>query len=140
MTPVEMFQDGTYEEICTFLSHFSISGKMPKELYSKFSYNKNGLSSGESQLLVMASKIWYTIKLKLPMLLLDEPERNIDIDSTYKMFDFIMSSYNGTIFLVTHLPDLKQYLNNKKYVKQIWHYEPHINNTDDLTFTVENKN
>ena len=44
--------------------------------------------------------------------------------------------FDGTIFLITHLPDLKDFLDSR--LIQVWNYRQNIGG--DLTFTIEDKN
>ena len=103
----ELFPDGSYTEIFYFLSNFDMSHKIPKDITKHISNDERGLSPGETQSIVLASQIWKALKLKTKILLLDEPERNIDLDTVKKIFNMLNTCFDGTIFLITHLPDLK---------------------------------
>ena len=107
--------------------------KMPSTLTEPVSLDERSLSPGETQSIVIASQIWKAIKLNSKLLLLDEPERNIDLDTVKKFFDMINGVFDGTIVLITHLPELKNYL--RPHIKEIWAYEP--NNGSDLSFSVQ---
>ena len=128
----ELFPGGSYNEIYCFLCDFDMSHKIPNDIMKPISNDERGLSPGETQSIVLASQIWKAFKLKTKILLLDEPERNIDLDTVKKIFN-MLTCFNGTIFLITHLPDLKDFLKNK--IIQTWNYQQNIGG--DLTFTVD---
>ena len=136
LTLGELFPDGSYTEIFYFLSNFDMSHKIPKDITKHVSDDERGLSPGETQSIVLASQIWKALKLKTKILLLDEPERNIDLDTVKKIFNMLNTCFDGTIFLITHLPDLKDFLDSR--LIQVWNYRQNIGG--DLTFTIENKN
>ena len=136
LTLGELFPDGSYTEIFYFLSNFDMSHKIPKDITKHVSDDERGLSPGETQSIVLASQIWKALKLKTKILLLDEPERNIDLDTVKKIFNMLNTCFDGTIFLITHLPDLKDFLDSR--LIQVWNYRQNIGG--DLTFTIEDKN
>lgn len=136
MTLNELFPKGSYNEVSTFLANFDLLHKMPKNLDTIISLDERGLSPGETQSLDLASQLWKAKQLNSPFLLLDEPERNIDLETVKKIFDNILCMYDGIIFLTTHLPDLKIYL--QQHIKETWNYKP--NNGCDLSFTISNPN
>lgn len=136
MSLFELFPRGEYDEIKNFLTHFDMSHKIPDCIDKPISLNERGLSPGEIQSIVLASQIWKALQLKSSLLLLDEPERNIDFDTVKKIFNMLNNVYDGTIILITHLPDLKTYL--EKNIKEIWNYEPN-NGEGTLSFMVEKK-
>ena len=136
MSLAELFPNGTLEEIGRFLKEFDLLHKIPKNLDSPVSTNERELSPGETQALVLASQLWKTTVLQKGILLLDEPERNIDFDTVKNIFDKVVLKFDGIIFLITHNDQLKQYI--KSYIKQVWNYKP--NNCEmggQLTFTVD---
>lgn len=109
---------------------------MPKDMNTPISIDERGLSPGETQTFILASQLWKAKQLGSPLLLLDEPERNIDFETVKKIFDNILSMYEGTIFLITHLSELKIYL--QKYIKEKWNYA--ANNGGHLSFTIDRLN
>jgi ABC-type multidrug transport system ATPase subunit len=135
MTLNEMFTGSSYDELTVFIANFDIVKKMPSDMVTKISTNERGLSPGEIQSFVLASQIWNAIKLDSQILILDEPERNIDFDTCKKIFRFLKKNYTGIIFLITHSSDLKNFISEEKMLKQKWNYND--NNNDELSFEVE---
>lgn len=132
-TLAELFPQGSYFEIQKFLFNFDMIHKMPEKITDPISLDERGLSPGESQSIIVASQIWKAFKSKSKLLLLDEPERNIDLDTVKKFFDMINKEFIGTVILITHLPELKIYL--KSHIKEVWKYKS--NNGGNLSFTVQ---
>jgi len=135
MTLAELFPNGSYDDIIDFLVTFDINQKMPKDLITVISMNEKELSPGQIQSIILASQLWKTILLKKPLLLLDEPERNIDFDSVKKIFDMLIQKYPGTIILITHSGELKKYLDDINSIKQKWIYKSPTHNS--LSFEVK---
>jgi ABC-type multidrug transport system ATPase subunit len=131
----ELFPNTQYDEIFDFIKIFGISNKIPSDVNTSISNNERGLSPGQLQSIILASQLWRAIKLKTPLLLLDEPERNIDFETIKLIFGMLVKSYNGTIIMITHLNELKLYLEELKVIKQKWIYQ---SNTNILTFTIKN--
>ena len=132
-TLAELFPRGSYLDIQKFLFNFDMIHKMPANLTDPVSLDERSLSPGESQSIIIASQIWKALKLNLKLLLLDEPERNIDLDTVKKIFDMINKEFVGTVVLITHLPELKNYL--KSHIKEVWKYK--VNNGNNLSFVVQ---
>jgi ABC-type multidrug transport system fused ATPase/permease subunit len=130
----ELFpHSSSYQEVHNFLVNFDMVHKIPKDLSTPISENERGLSPGETQSLILASQLWKASKLESPLLLLDEPERNIDFDTVKKIFSKVITPYSGTIILITHSNDLKKLIRGS--IRQIWSYQPNEGNV--LTFTTK---
>jgi ABC-type multidrug transport system fused ATPase/permease subunit len=121
MTLRELFPNGSFEQIMTFLMDFEMAHKIPSTMDTPISQNERGMSPGETQSIVVASQIWKFLQLNLSFWLLDEIERNIDIDTVKRIFNKINSIYHGTIILITHSPEVKEYLG--PHIKEVWNYE-----------------
>jgi ABC-type multidrug transport system fused ATPase/permease subunit len=132
MTLNQLFPNGTYDEIKKFLENFDMAHKLPEDLDTPVSKDQNGLSPGETQCIVVASQIWKAFKVNASFLLLDEIERNIDFETVRKIFTFLKETYKGTIFLITHLPELKRFI--APSIVQSWNYKE---NTGDGILTFE---
>jgi ABC-type transport system involved in cytochrome bd biosynthesis fused ATPase/permease subunit len=100
----------SHDEFEAFMKPFNILHKLPTDYDTQISRDERGLSPGESQTLMLASNIWKALTLKIPILLLDEPERNIDIDNIKSIFSYITTHYSGVLFLITHMYELKQFI------------------------------
>lgn len=135
MSLEELFPDASYAEIKEYLNHFDLAHKMPLTMVEAISKNERGLSPGETQGLVVASQLWKSSKLSVSLLMLDEPERNMDLNTVKKMFHKILDMFDCNIMLITHLPDLKIYLDD--YIKEEWKFAD--NTGGDLSFVVESR-
>lgn len=100
----------SHTEFEAFIKPFNILHKLPNDYDVQISRDERGLSPGESQTLMLASNIWKALTLKIPIVLLDEPERNIDIDNIKSIFAYITRNYSGVLFLITHMYELKQFI------------------------------
>jgi ABC-type multidrug transport system fused ATPase/permease subunit len=133
MTLRELFPGSSYIEIRDYLVNFDIVKKISFEssnladsndlLDIVLGKNERSFSPGELQAIVLASQLYKAFKLNSKMLLLDEPERNIDYETVQKIFDNVISKYQGTIIMITHNDTLKQYLKHKGLIKQVWQFE-----------------
>jgi len=128
----ELFPLGTYEQIKEYLKDFDLTHKMPQSLDEMFSRNERGLSPGEAQAIVLASQIWKAKLLGSRILLLDEPERNIDEKTFDQIFERQIVTYPGTKILVTHSNELKRKV--RPHLLQLWEYGK--NTGDDLGFKI----
>lgn len=135
MTLKELFPNGTYDEIRDFLEHFDMTHKIPNNLVTAVSTEERGLSPGETQSIVVASQLWKSMQVGASFLLLDEIERNIDFATVKKIFAKILDMFDGPILLITHLPDLKVYL--EEHIREVWKYKQ--NDGGELSFVVESK-
>jgi ABC-type multidrug transport system ATPase subunit len=100
-----------FDEIKIFLQNFGIVNKInTDDLYSEFS---NKLSGGERQRVVLSSIIWKTIKTNPSFLIVDEPEKGIDEETMIFIMDWIVETYKGIIFLITHNETIKKKYNDK---------------------------
>lgn len=131
----DLFPYGAYDDIKKFLSNFNVAHKMPADMKTRFSDSSRGLSPGELQIVVCASQLWRYSKSNCRLLLLDEPERNIDFETVKIMFDTILKIAKGSIVLITHSEELKLLLKDK--IVQKWNYAPNITGTGALQFTVQ---
>ena len=125
-------------EFDEFIEPFNILHKLPNDYNNSISKDERGLSPGESQTLMLASNIWKALKLKIPILLLDEPERNIDIDNIKSIFSYITKHYCGVLFLITHMYELKQFIASNVKMEFVYNDEIKNVNTDKkiLTFQI----
>jgi len=133
----ELFPNSSYDEIKIFLSDFNILNKIPEDMVTPISKDERGLSPGELQTFILASQIWKFVQMNVPLLLCDEPERNIDFETVKKIFrkiNQIMIEKKCTIILITHSDLLKNYI--QPMIKQIWKYHP--NENGELGFTLVN--
>ncbi|AYV82773.1 MAG: putative ATP-dependent transporter [Hyperionvirus sp.] len=138
MTLTELFPNASKSQIMDFLGSFGLMHKIKNlDMDSALSKDERGLSPGERQSFVLASQLWKAISLNSRLLLLDEPERNIDFESIKNIFDSILlnEKYNFKIILITHLNELKEYLYRKHAIRQTWRYAE--NSSGVLSFTVE---
>jgi ABC-type lipoprotein export system ATPase subunit len=165
MTLRELFPGATYDEIRDYLFHFDMVKKMPTANTTKLANttksakstksaqtifdktttddlldivlgeNERSFSPGEIQALVLASQLYKAFILGTKLLLLDEPERNIDYETFEKIFNNIINKFKGTIIMITHNDKLKQFLKDKKMIKQIWQFEGVAN---ELRFKAHN--
>lgn len=127
----------SHNEFETFMKPFNIIHKLPTDYDTQISKDERGLSPGESQTLMMASNIWKSLKLKIPILLLDEPERNIDIENIKNIFSYIMKNYSGILFLITHMHELKQFISSNVRMEFIYNDGIKNVNTDNTTLTFQ---
>jgi len=129
----------SHAEFETFMKPFNILHKLPNDYDAQISRDERGLSPGESQTVMLASNIWKALKLKIPMLLLDEPERNIDIDNIKSIFTYITRHYYGVLFLITHMTELKQFIASNVRMEFIYNDVIKDVNTDKtvLTFQIQ---
>ena len=131
MTLRELFPGSSYTEIREYLTNFDMVKKMPTEsdnagtdlLDIVLGKNERSFSPGELQAMVLASQLYKAFKLNTKMLLLDEPERNIDYETVEKIFNNVISQFKGCIIMITHNDTLKEYLKRKHLIKQIWQFE-----------------
>jgi Fe-S cluster assembly ATPase SufC len=86
---------------------------------------------------MMASNIWKALILKIPILLLDEPERNIDIDNIKNIFTYITKHYCGVLFLITHMSELKQFIASNVRMEFIYNDGIKDEKTDKTTLTFQ---
>jgi ABC-type multidrug transport system fused ATPase/permease subunit len=128
----------SHAEFELFIKPFNILHKLPNDYDVQISRDERGLSPGESQTLMLASNIWKALTLKIPILLLDEPERNIDIDNIKIIFTYITKHYCGVLFLITHMHELKQFITSN--VRMEFVYNDGIKDTNTgktkLTFQI----
>jgi ABC-type transport system involved in cytochrome bd biosynthesis fused ATPase/permease subunit len=128
----ELFPNASYQEIYTFLQNFDMCKKMPIEtkdaLDIPLGKNERSFSPGELQAMILASQLHRAYSLNISLLLLDEPERNIDYETVQNIFDKVISKFQGTIIMITHNDTLKQYLKNNGLVKNVWQFESSGNN------------
>lgn len=139
MTIHQMFpRIHSHAEFEAFIKPFNILHKLPNDYDAQISRDERGLSPGESQTLMLASNIWKALTLKIPILLLDEPERNIDIDNIKSIFTYITKHYCGVLFLITHMHELKQFITSN--VRMEFVYNDGIRDTNTcktkLTFQI----
>ena len=128
----------SHTEFETFMKPFNILHKLPKDYDVQISRDERGLSPGESQTLMLASNIWKALTLKIPLLLLDEPERNIDIDNIKSIFAYITRNYSGVLFLITHMYELKQFITSNVRMEFVYNDGIKDAKTDktELTFQI----
>jgi ATPase subunit of ABC transporter with duplicated ATPase domains len=131
----QLFPDGSYQQIKDFLTHFDLVHKMPSDTVTRISTSETSLSPGETQAYMLASELWKAFNLKVPLLLLDEPERSVDVDTIKKIFALMLKLHKGTVFLITHSDVLKDHL--RDCIVQCWKYKE--NEGGDLTFTIHDK-
>jgi len=124
-------------EFDEFIKPFNILHKLPNDYSISISKDERGLSPGESQTLMLASNIWKALKLKIPILLLDEPERNIDIDNIKSIFSYITKHYCGVLFLITHMYELKQFIASNVKMEFVYNDEIKNVNTDKTILTFQ---
>ena len=102
----------SFEEIEDYLRNFGIHNKInKKKLTSDFA---DKLSGGERQRVAISSMIWKTLKTNPSYIIIDEPEKGVDEDTMISIMDWIIKTYKGLIFLITHNETIK-----KKYYLQI---------------------
>ncbi len=101
----------SFQELSEYLDNFNIENKIvDNNLDSCFT---NKLSGGEKQRVVLSSIIWKIIKTNPEFIILDEPEKGIDESTMINIMDYILKSYNGVIFLITHNERIKKHYNYK---------------------------
>ena len=127
----------SHTEFEAFIKPFNILHKLPTDYDIQISKDERGLSPGESQTLMMASNIWKALILKIPILLLDEPERNIDIDNIKNIFTYITKHYCGVLFLITHMSELKQFIASNVRMEFIYNDGIKDEKTDKTTLTFQ---
>lgn len=116
----ELFPTGTLHTIEKFLEEFKIAHKMPKTLDEPLSTTERGLSPGEMQSFLFASQFWKAKLLQPRIIIMDEPERNVDLSVMFKAMKTILDDFNGVIILITHSSDVKRYL--LPNITQMWNY------------------
>jgi energy-coupling factor transporter ATP-binding protein EcfA2 len=57
--------------------------------------------------------IWKVLKTNPRFIIIDEPEKGIDEDTMCKIMDYIIKTYSGTIFLITHNETIKKRYSEK---------------------------
>jgi len=127
----------SHDEFQLFMKPFNILHKLPTDYDAQISRDERGLSPGESQTLMLASNIWKALTLKIPILLLDEPERNIDIDNIKSIFTYITRHYYGVLFLITHMTELKQFISSNVRMEFIYNDGIKDVNTDNTVLTFQ---
>lgn len=127
----------SHTEFETFIKPFNILHKLPTDYDVPISRDERGLSPGESQTLMLASNIWKALRLKIPILLLDEPERNIDIDNIKNIFTYITKHYCGVLFLITHMLELKQFISSNIRMEFVYNDGIKDANTDKMRLTFQ---
>ena len=126
MTLDQLFPDATLDELTNYLKHFDLTKKIPQTedpLHTRLGQNERSFSPGELQAMIMASQLYRVRKLDVPLLLLDEPERNIDYRTVKNIFNNIITKLSCTIVLITHNDTLKEYLRERGLVSQEWKFE-----------------
>ena len=131
----ELFIGSSVETVTQFLTQFDIQHKIPKTIDEPVSFGDRGLSPGQIQTLVLASHLWTVLhnQDKFPLLLLDEPETNIDYKTTLNIFDLIFKQYNGLIIIITHCEELKKYIVENGLLRQRWTYNVTSSNLELVT-------
>jgi ABC-type lipoprotein export system ATPase subunit len=128
----ELFPGLNYKEIYTYLQNFDMCKKMPAEspdvMDIPLGKNERSFSPGELQAMILASQLHRAYSLNISLLLLDEPERNIDYETVQNIFDKVISKFEGTIIMITHNDILKQYLKDSGLIKNVWQFESSGNN------------
>ena len=100
-----------FNEVNNFLKNFGINNKFKKdELESEFN---DKLSGGERQRVALSSMIWKILQTKPSYIIIDEPEKGIDEETMIEIMDWIIKSYNGLIFLITHNETIKKKYSDK---------------------------
>ncbi len=138
MPLAELFPGGTYAEIHDYLKEFDVEHKMPAAsvtdvLHVPLSTSERGLSPGEMQTIVFASQFWKIKMTKPKIIIMDEPERNVDLHVMIRFLKKILDDFHGIIILITHSNDIKRYL--LPNITQMWNY--HGNKEDGmLTFDI----
>jgi ABC-type transport system involved in cytochrome bd biosynthesis fused ATPase/permease subunit len=127
----------SHTEFESFMKPFNILHKLPVDYDAQISKDERGLSPGESQTLMLASNIWKALTLKIPILLLDEPERNIDIENIKNIFSYITKHYYGVLFLITHMYELKQFIASNVRMEFIYNDGIKDINTDKTALTFQ---
>jgi ABC-type multidrug transport system fused ATPase/permease subunit len=127
----------SHTEFEAFIKPFNILHKLPTDYDTQISRDERGLSPGESQTLMLASNIWKALTLKIPLLLLDEPERNIDIDNIKSIFAYIIRNYSGVLFLITHMYELKQFITSNVRMEFVYNDGIKDANTGKTTLTFQ---
>lgn len=118
MTLEQLYPSGTYDEILKFLANFDLENKIPENLQDKFN---DKLSGGERQRVALSSCIWKTFKNPIAkMMIIDEPEKGIDETTCIKIMNFIISNFDGLLFLITHNEKIKEIY--EKNIVQKWNF------------------
>lgn len=100
-----------FNEVNDFLKNFGINNKFKKEeLESEFN---DKLSGGERQRVALSSMIWKILQTNPSYIIIDEPEKGIDEETMIEIMNWIIKSYNGLIFLITHNETIKKKYSNK---------------------------
>lgn len=77
-----------------------IRSELPDGLNTRIAERGQGLSTGQRQRIALARALLGNP----PLLLLDEADANLDIQSA-KFLDKVLNSYSGTVIIVTHRPE-----------------------------------
>lgn len=118
ITLEQLYPSGTYPEILNFLTNFNLENKIPENLQDKFN---DKLSGGERQRVALSSCIWKTFKNPgIKFMIIDEPEKGIDEHTCIKIMNFIITNFNGLIFLITHNEKIKTIY--EKNIIQKWNF------------------
>lgn len=116
-----LFPLGTLQTIREYLTDFKIEHKMPETLDELLCNVERGLSPGEMQSFLFASQFWKAKMLQPRIMIMDEPERNVDLSVIFNAMKTIMNKFNGIIVLITHSSDLKRFI--LPNVTQMWNYK-----------------
>jgi ABC-type multidrug transport system fused ATPase/permease subunit len=131
----DLFPNASMDEIVKFLIPFNVYDKISRlKLEDQLSKNEDGLSPGQLQAFLLASKMYNAIRMKTPILLLDEPEQHIDIGTMKDIFLNFLAEYNGVIFLIAHTNELKEFIMQHNSLYQTWNYAD--KNGNRMTFTI----
>jgi ABC-type multidrug transport system fused ATPase/permease subunit len=88
-------------------------------------------SGGEKQRLTIASMIENIMYYKPSYIILDEIDRVLDIDTAGRIMKYILDNYHGIVFIVSHLPNIKEMIMSKTN-SQIWKFTK--SNHDNITY------
>jgi len=131
----ELFPGASFQQIKEYLTHFDLLKKLPSGttkpdvLDVQLGKNERSFSPGELQAFVLATQLYKAKQLGVKLLLLDEPERNIDYETVKKIFDNVIiplvTKREMTIVMITHNDTLKTYLKDQAVVKSVLQFDSH---------------
>jgi ABC-type lipoprotein export system ATPase subunit len=129
----------TIEQVRVFLADvFKMKPKtIPKSLDDK---PPKTLSGGERQRYVLAIQFWMIMeimKTRRLIILLDEPFRNIDVETAQHIMKWILAHIDAYFIMVTHIAEIKALIRGSDVLDQVWHFEMTDDDPENVHVTIE---
>ena len=137
-----LFPGASSSRIMEIINVFKLNSKVPMmpngdiDLHCAVN-SKGNPSGGETQSFIIASNLYHAFTIDAKILLLDEPEHNIDLDTIKQMLEWINKEFKGAVIMTTHNTDFQRIFMDKG--AKVWKFnEPSVNNgITSLKFTIQ---